>query len=99
MLTNFGIGTLGRRGEGGMKKLWVVVLIVCSAGPAHAFTCSNVRALSHEQQAYYIKAFNITPAQQQRMLWREVPPSGDLDFGVTVPRLRVKACDRPARIV
>jgi hypothetical protein len=34
---------------------------------AHAFTCSDVRALSAEQRAYYIKVFNITPAQQDRI--------------------------------
>jgi hypothetical protein len=40
---------------------------VCSSGPAQAFTCADVRALSHEQQAYYIRAYNITPAQQRRI--------------------------------
>jgi hypothetical protein len=34
---------------------------------AQAYTCTDVRALSAEQQAYYIKAFNITPAQQERI--------------------------------
>ena len=50
-----------------MRRLWVVVLIVCSAGPAQAFTCADVRAMSLERQAHYIRTFNITPAQQQRI--------------------------------
>jgi hypothetical protein len=40
---------------------------VWTTGPAQAFTCADVRALSHEQQAYYIKAYNITPAEQRRI--------------------------------
>jgi hypothetical protein len=40
---------------------------VCTTGPAQAFTCADVRALSREQQAYYIRAYNITPAQQRRI--------------------------------
>jgi hypothetical protein len=40
---------------------------VYSAGPAQAFTCADVRALSREQQAYYVRAYNITPAQQHRI--------------------------------
>jgi hypothetical protein len=40
---------------------------VCSSGPAQAFTCADVRALSHEQQVYYIRAYNITPSQQRRI--------------------------------
>jgi hypothetical protein len=40
---------------------------VCSTAPAQAFTCADVRALSREQQAYYIRAYNITPAQQRRI--------------------------------
>ena len=34
---------------------------------AEAFTCDDVRALSPEQQAYYIRVFNITPAQQDHI--------------------------------
>jgi hypothetical protein len=34
---------------------------------AQAFTCENVRALSLEQRAYYIKVLSITPAQQERI--------------------------------
>ena len=40
---------------------------VGSAGSSQSFTCADVRALSHEQQAYYIKAYNITPAEQRRI--------------------------------
>jgi hypothetical protein len=40
---------------------------VGSTGPVQAFTCVDVRALSREQQAYYIKAYNIDPAQQRRI--------------------------------
>ena len=34
---------------------------------AQAFTCADVRALSAEQRAYYIKVFNITPEQQEQI--------------------------------
>jgi hypothetical protein len=40
---------------------------VCSTGSAQAFTCADVRALSRDQQAYYIKAYNITPTEQRRI--------------------------------
>ena len=40
---------------------------VCGAGSAQAFTCADVRALSREQQAYYVKAYNIDPAQERRI--------------------------------
>jgi hypothetical protein len=51
-----------------MKWLWTVALILAGAMPARAFTCADVRALSPEQQAYYIKVYNISPAQQARIL-------------------------------
>ncbi len=41
--------------------------LVGSSGSAQAFTCADVRALSREQQAYYIKAYNISPARQHRI--------------------------------
>jgi hypothetical protein len=50
-----------------MKPLWVVVLVLSGVVPARAFTCEDVRALSRAQQAYYIRAYNITPAQQERI--------------------------------
>ena len=40
---------------------------VGSTKSAQAFTCADVRALSYEQQAYYIKAYNISPAEQRRI--------------------------------
>jgi hypothetical protein len=50
-----------------MKRLWIVVLLLAGVAPARAFTCEDVRALSRAQQAYYIRAYNITPAQQERI--------------------------------
>jgi hypothetical protein len=34
---------------------------------ASAYTCADVRALSQEKQAYYIRVLNITPVQQERI--------------------------------
>jgi hypothetical protein len=34
---------------------------------AQAYTCEDVRSLTLEQRAYYIKVFNITSAQQERI--------------------------------
>ena len=53
--------------DGSMKGLWAAILIVFAASPAQAFTCADVHALSRAQKAYYIKYFNITPAQQERI--------------------------------
>ena len=50
-----------------MSWLWGVVAIFVGMTSAQAYTCADVRALSAEQQAYYIKVFNITPAQQERI--------------------------------
>jgi hypothetical protein len=50
-----------------MKWLWAVVLTLAGMASAQAYTCADVRALSAEQQAYYIKVFNITPEQQDRI--------------------------------
>jgi hypothetical protein len=51
-----------------MKRLWAIIFLVAGVtGPAQAYTCADVRALSAEQQAYYIKIFNITPALQERI--------------------------------
>ena len=54
------------------KAAFLLAILVGSSavgrtGPAQAFTCADVRALSREQQAYYIKAYNIDPAQQRRI--------------------------------
>jgi len=50
-----------------MKWLSAIGLTFASVASAQAYTCADVRALSSEQQAYYIKVFNITPAQQERI--------------------------------
>ena len=57
---------------GRAKAAFLLALLVGSSSvfgitPARAFTCADVRALSHAQQAYYIRAYNITPAQQRRI--------------------------------
>jgi hypothetical protein len=48
---------------------WILAAVLTSSGmaSAKAYTCADVRALTSEQQAYYIKVFNITPAQQERI--------------------------------
>jgi hypothetical protein len=50
-----------------MRWMWAVVGIFGGMASAHAYTCTDVRALSAEQQAYYVKVLNITPAQQERI--------------------------------
>ena len=50
-----------------MKWIWVALLTSSGIASAQAYTCADVRALTSEQQAYYIKVFNITPAQQERI--------------------------------
>jgi hypothetical protein len=50
-----------------MKWLWAVLLTSTGIVSAQAFTCADVRALSLEQRAYYIKIYNITSAQQDRI--------------------------------
>ena len=50
-----------------MKSLCTVLLTLAGLSSAQAFTCDDVRALSPEQRAYYIKVFNITPALQDRI--------------------------------
>ena len=47
-----------------MRVLWTIVATLSGLASAQAFTCDDVRALSQEQRAYYIKTYNITPAQQ-----------------------------------
>jgi hypothetical protein len=47
-----------------MRCLWTILSTLVSLASAQAFTCDDVRALSQEQRAYYIKIYNITPAQQ-----------------------------------
>ena len=48
-----------------MKWLWAALWTSFCIVSAQGFTCADVRTLSLEQQAYYIKVFNITPAQQE----------------------------------
>ena len=50
-----------------MKWLSAFALILVGVGSAEAYTCADVRALSAEQQAYYIKVFHISQAQQDRI--------------------------------
>jgi hypothetical protein len=50
-----------------MKWLWAALLTLTAMASAQAFTCADVRALSMEQRAYYIKVYNITSAQQERI--------------------------------
>jgi hypothetical protein len=51
------------------KAAFLLAILVgsSSTGSAQAFTCADVRALSHNQQIYYIKAYNISPAEQRRI--------------------------------
>jgi hypothetical protein len=50
-----------------MKWIYAVVVATASfVGPAQSFTCKDV-ALSQDQRAYYIRVYNITPAQQDRI--------------------------------
>jgi len=48
---------------------WLCAALLTSTGivSAQAYTCADVRALSPEQQAYYIRVLNITPDQQERI--------------------------------
>ena len=50
-----------------MKWLWTALLTAFGIISAQAYTCADVRTLSLEQQAYYIRVFSITPAQQERI--------------------------------
>jgi hypothetical protein len=64
---SFAIGGIGESGGMSMKWLFAVALASLSFSPAHAFTCEDVRALSAEQRAYYIRVFNMTPSLQERI--------------------------------
>jgi len=69
--TRAGRGALRGRvvceGKIDMKSLWVALLTLAATVPCQAYSCADVRALSPDQQAYYIKVFNITPALQERI--------------------------------
>jgi len=50
-----------------MKWLGVAALMLAGIGSAQAYTCADVRALTAEQQAYYIKVYNISQELQDRI--------------------------------
>ena len=50
-----------------MKLLSAIALTLIGVGSAQAYTCADVRALSAEQQAYYVRVFHISTAQQERI--------------------------------
>jgi hypothetical protein len=56
-----------RAKEGVMKWLWAVLLTSTAFASAEAYTCADVRALSPEKQAYYIRVLSITQAEQDRI--------------------------------
>jgi hypothetical protein len=41
--------------------------MLAGIGSAQAYTCADVRALTPEQQAYYIKVYNISQELQDRI--------------------------------
>ena len=47
-----------------------MVTALASVASAQGFTCDDVRALSPDQRAYYIRVYNITPAQQDQIRQR-----------------------------
>jgi hypothetical protein len=59
-------GASSKKG-GIMKWLWTALSTGLGIASAQAYTCADVRTLSVEQQAYYIRVFNITPAQQEHI--------------------------------
>jgi hypothetical protein len=50
-----------------MRWLWALALTLGGMASAQAYTCADVRALTPAQQAYYIKVYNITQEQQDRI--------------------------------
>ena len=50
-----------------MKWLSAVLFMSLGVVSSQAYTCDDVRSLSSEQKAYYIRVFNITSAQQERI--------------------------------
>jgi hypothetical protein len=62
------LAKLSQTSKAGAMK-WLLAALMASTGivSAHAYTCADVRALSQEKQAYYIRVLNITPAQQERI--------------------------------
>jgi hypothetical protein len=58
-----------------MKWLLAALMASTFVVSAHAYTCADVRALSREKQAYYIRILNITPIQQERIRRECYPPA------------------------
>ena len=50
-----------------MRWLGVAALMLAGIGSAQAYTCADVRALTPEQQAYYIKVYDISQELQDRI--------------------------------
>jgi hypothetical protein len=61
--SEFAPSSASSRSEGIMKWLWTALLTAFGIISAQAYTCADVRTLSLEQQAYYIRVFSIMPAQ------------------------------------
>jgi hypothetical protein len=59
-----------------MKWLWAALLTLSGVVSANAYTCADVRSLSAAQQAYYIKVYSITPAQQELIRHACYEPKG-----------------------
>jgi hypothetical protein len=50
-----------------MRWLGAAVLMLAGMASAQAYTCADVRALTPEQQAYYVKVYNISLELQDRI--------------------------------
>jgi hypothetical protein len=50
-----------------MRWLGAVALLLAGMASAQAYTCADVRALTPEQQAYYVKVYNISAELQDRI--------------------------------
>jgi hypothetical protein len=50
-----------------MRWLGATALMLAGMASAQAYTCADVRALTSEQQAYYIKVYNISLELQDRI--------------------------------
>ena len=57
----------GEQEEPPVKWILAVALNLAGVVSVQAYTCADVRGLSRAQQAYYIKLYNITPEQQERI--------------------------------
>ena len=50
-----------------MKWLGAAALMLAGIASAQAYTCADVRALTPEQQSYYIRVYNISQELQDRI--------------------------------